>query len=1184
MWTARFLLCQLHKYSLYPKFLNHIRIQKYMSRIIEPPRDQLDHLPTALTPGEQEVLNLFDTQLPDEWEIYIQPHLNGLRPDFVLLHPNVGIAVFEIKDWNLNAISYWVEPDPATGQPRLKARNSDGRTFSPENPVDRIRLYKSEIHSLYCPRLEGKGGFATITAGLIFTRTARAQVKEKFDPLLDKGMHEYPQYYPLSGADDLAMHDLKTIFPEFDRGSSYFMSEDLAEDVRGWLREPAFSQEQRQPLEMDSRQHDLATTRTVTGYRRIKGPAGSGKSMVLAARAAELEAESQEVLVASFNITLMNYLRDLAARHRRDLDSRTTGDRRKRSITFLHFHSWCARVCKLSGHEKQYSELWRETDKDTVLDQRLPELVQQIYDEAEDRCNLPEYNAILVDEGQDYRPLWWDTLRRAVKPDGERMLVADKTQNIYGTARAWTEQAMGNAGFRGPWVELHNSYRLAPDAIPLLQKFADTFLSTEEVDIPQVPQDELPRLYPVTLRWVQASPDAALQTCVQEMQHQMQHLHSDTALADIIFLSGKEIGRRLVTAFEGRGIDILHTFAEDDAEGQRQKLAFFQGSAQVKATTLHSYKGWEARHLIVYVGSIKRPEDPALLYTALTRLKRHEKGSTLTVVSSAPELRAFGQSWPDFRDAGGDEGHAPLSPMPGPSPSEPAENAGEGSRDLSPNNVDIMDENGVQLGPEQDEEPVSSLSEKEENPVPQEAGAEDRPEAQTEPDASEAAAAGDARAIIALKANTIVQGTVLEKSNRRLVLDIGTRCVIKGTEIRRLGRSFGRIEVGQSIEVFVFPADDSGEPKVSILRAWEDRDWQRAESLRKSGEIVSSRVTHCNQHGIRVAMGILRGFVPSYHLGPEKRKLWNREKEAGEHFRSLQGQILQLQVIKVDSLHNRLLLSEKKVADERRNAILAELEEGDIREGVVSHLAAFGAFVDIGGIDGLLHIAQLSWSAVSSPSEVLQAGQKITVKVISIDRERRQVGLSLKQLQTPPWVTLAEHCQEGDLVEVEVTNLTPAGAFVQLVDKPVGGLLHLSELSWTKINHPSEVLQVGQRIKVKVILTRKHKRMGLSLRWLQPHPWDTLAERCREGDLVEVVITNLVDFGAFAQLLGDEAIEGLIHISEMSHEPIERPDQVVAVGERHEVRIIRVDTRNRRLGFSIKQAGLDWAIAPEEDM
>lgn len=631
---------------------------EFMARIIDPPLEHFELLPTPLTKGERAVIDLFNEKLEPDWEIYVQPHLNGIRPDVVLLNPSVGVAVFEIKDWDMDAMHYFAQPD---GSERhvLMAREKNGRVFSLEskNPVNKIRHYRDELIKLYCPRLDTNAGGAAITAGLVFPCARRSEVERVMGIFrsTDTGMCDYPNYYPLAAMEDIEAGNLLAVFPEANRRSSKVMSHALAEDLRGWLKEPYFSQEQRNPLVLDERQRYLAENRTDTGFRRIMGPAGSGKSVVLAVRAATLADQGKRVLVVTFNITLLNYLRDLAVRH--------VATRRvvRRQIDFLNFHRWCKRVCDGSGHTQQYKRLWASASKgselqqEPVLNEGLAALVQELYHADAGKGEMPRYDAILVDEGQDFRPSWWNALKLALEPGGEMVLVADKTQNIYGTAAAWTDETMANAGFRGSWSELKISYRLPPKISKHIREFAEKHLTSEEVNIPEVEfaenQLEFEDLYPAKLRWVQVSNSMrGLEECFSELQKMMTQLESDTAIPDITILSGYEMGSQLTQLLSDKGVNVLHTFDPDTRKSTSQKRAFFQGVSKVKATTLQSFKGWEARHLLLYFDRINKKEDLALIYTALTRIQRHENGSSLTVVSSCPELIAYGKRWPDFTE------------------------------------------------------------------------------------------------------------------------------------------------------------------------------------------------------------------------------------------------------------------------------------------------------------------------------------------------------------------------------------------------------------------------------------------------------------------------------------------------------------------------------------------------------
>lgn len=623
-----------------------------MGRIVSPPIDQLDKLRQPLTKGERLVFDFFHAHLAEEWEIYIQPHLNGLRPDFVLLNPNAGIAVFEVKDWDLAAMDYWVEGRPGKS-PILLARK-DGKRFSlqSQNPIEKIYRYKQELHELYCPRLEKNAGFAVITAGIIFPYAKDDKVNSLFSSCLNhRGMTQYPQYNPVSGADSIQEGNVRKVFPESFRRSSVYMNSEMAKDLRNWLVEPDFSASQRLPLELDRNQRSYVTSRTESGYRRIKGPAGSGKSLILAARAAQLLSEGKEVLVVTFNITLLHYLMDMAVRW-----SSSTGKTRK-DITWLNFHYWCKRTCQESDHEEEYKELWRNHREDDaeenrhILSTQLPGLVSAII-EDDSQGLIPRYDAILVDEGQDFLPNWWNVLRMVCRPGGEMLLVADATQDIYGTARSWTDEAMTGAGFPGgKWAELKISYRLPPMALKYAREFAEQFLPNDTTDLPESAQGELD-MYPCKLKWVHTNQEIALEVCKEEVFSMAPD--ADPALLsipDITFLTGSQkFGRDVVGKIGSHGVRAVHTFGDDSRDSRRRKMGFYMGDSRIKATTLHSFKGWESRALVIFIGQSVDKKSLALIYTGLTRLKRHTEGSFLTVVSCAIELQDYGKTWPQYAE------------------------------------------------------------------------------------------------------------------------------------------------------------------------------------------------------------------------------------------------------------------------------------------------------------------------------------------------------------------------------------------------------------------------------------------------------------------------------------------------------------------------------------------------------
>lgn len=628
-------------------------VHETSDRVISPQLQELDKLRTPLTRGERKVLEFFLTQLEERWEIYIQPFLNGLRPDFVLLHPHVGVAVFEVKDWLLARYpSKW--ESGADGRPVWWRKNPQGKWYKQVDPVAKARLYSTEVLELFCPRLGQQFKYTNyapvVTTGVIFACEQRIHVNKVLAPTLEyhgiNGIGE--RYVPVIGSDDLESGDLGRVFPEATRHYSKYMKESLAEDLRHWLIEPDHSRTQREPLVLDKRQMKLATTRTPSGFRRIKGAAGSGKSQVLAARAARLAKEGKRVLVVSFNITLVNYLGDLAARAL--LPERQSY---RNKIEWNNFHRWCRVTCIRLGYGDRYAALFRGGDNENVLNESMAKLVREIFS-ADGGGYPPEYDAILVDEGQDFRLSWWEALVSACKPEGEKFLVADATQDIYDTASAWTEERMKGAGFSGDWVRLEACYRLPLDYIRYIQKFAEMFLSSAERQIPIPPQGEL-ELAPVYMKWIQVCDDSDVELCVKAIMEMPLFGKDETAsYSDVVFITERNsLGFEVIKKIGNKGIKVAHTFDEDGHEARKQKRAFFMGRERVKATTIHSFKGWEAKLLVLHVDYAKTETQLAAVYAGLTRLKKQEiGGSYITVVCSDQGLSDYGKTWAEYQVIG----------------------------------------------------------------------------------------------------------------------------------------------------------------------------------------------------------------------------------------------------------------------------------------------------------------------------------------------------------------------------------------------------------------------------------------------------------------------------------------------------------------------------------------------------
>jgi hypothetical protein len=659
-----------------------------MTRKVSPPRDQLRQLRQPLTEGEREVFDYFDQLLRPEWEIYVQPHLNGLRPDFVLLHPLVGIVVVEVKDWNLDAMGYQVVKED-DGAPRLYGIR-DGKRFSldAENPFNKIALYREEILNLYCPSFQNdpQNSLRVVAGLVIFTRANRSKVEQAFDKCIRYyGLDQHPDGTPnpkrnnccIGGCDDMANRNWDSLRQLIEFASvrdRWGMSEEIAADLRHWLEEPEFSAEQRRDLPLDAKQKDLATTRTASGYRRIKGPAGSGKSQVLAARASQviLGNPDARVLVISFNITLLNYLQDLAVRwpHPGLSNVRCQAD-------WLNFHAWCKRLCLTVGARDQYSRLWKghldgkdeNADVDEqVYDREISNLVAGVIDQGGPaiRC----FDAILVDEGQDLRPEWWACLRKVLKDGGEMLLVADASQDIYGRNDLWTEKAMEGCGFAGDWVRLTGSHRIPAPLAPLVGDFARRYVDSTKADPPSEQTDFLDALEGTcTLRWREVSAGCVAEAGFAEALRVAGFENPEPVpFPDVtIVVSSRRMGRRIVSLLEAKKIRSIHTFdtqsdKPDSRVERRKKLAFYKGDARVKVTTIHSFKGLETRALVICHSHEDRGKAWAeLLYTAMTRLKRSDRGSHLTVVTDDLTLADHGRLWPDFAE---DRGPFPSLTIP----------------------------------------------------------------------------------------------------------------------------------------------------------------------------------------------------------------------------------------------------------------------------------------------------------------------------------------------------------------------------------------------------------------------------------------------------------------------------------------------------------------------------------------
>ncbi|MCA9870613.1 MAG: S1 RNA-binding domain-containing protein [Anaerolineae bacterium] len=339
-----------------------------------------------------------------------------------------------------------------------------------------------------------------------------------------------------------------------------------------------------------------------------------------------------------------------------------------------------------------------------------------------------------------------------------------------------------------------------------------------------------------------------------------------------------------------------------------------------------------------------------------------------------------------------------------------------------------------------------------------------------------------------LKSGETRDGIIVSISTSEILVDVGAKSegFILQREMERHGREYVEsYEIGDSVVVYVVrPEDRDGNVVLSLARAQQERDWREAERLLEESEIFESQVIGHNRGGVICRVGKVRGFVPASQLVSKPEVAPDTDEES--RWAGLVGENLWLKVVEMDRKRNRLILSERLAARERRRdrkrELLNELKKGDVREGRISSLAKFGAFVDLGGADGLIHLSELSWSRVNHPSEVVSPGQTVEVYVLNVDRERKRIGLSLRRLHPEPWSVVHEKYAVGQIVDGVITKLANFGAFAR-VDGTLEGLIHISELANYRVSHPREVVKEGEELKLRIVrIDPARKRMGLSLK------------------------------------------------------------------------------------------------------
>jgi small subunit ribosomal protein S1 len=413
----------------------------------------------------------------------------------------------------------------------------------------------------------------------------------------------------------------------------------------------------------------------------------------------------------------------------------------------------------------------------------------------------------------------------------------------------------------------------------------------------------------------------------------------------------------------------------------------------------------------------------------------------------------------------------------------------------------------------------------------------------------------------------IVRGRVLKVTPSDIVVDIGYKSegLLPASEVTGYDGQV-RVARGDEIEVFIERLEDSsGYVALSREKAARMRVWDDIEAAYKADQAISGRVTDRVKGGLQVDVGGVKAFLPGSLIDTKPVK----------NLDALRGHEMKFKIVSFDKKRSNVVLSRRAIVEvEQQHAkadTFARLKEGELTHGVVKNITDYGVFVDLGGVDGLLHITDISWGRVTHPSEFFNVGDEIEVIVLKFDPAAERVSLGYKQKSQDPWSDVSDRYPLGSRVKGKVVSLTDYGAFLEL-EEGVEGLIHVSEMSWTKkIRHPAKVMNIGDEIEAVVSdVNIPNRRISLSLKALEQNPWDTIAERYPVGTVIEGRVRNLTDFGAFVEV--EEGIDGLIHISDMSwHRRLKHPSEVLKKGDTVKARVINVDGDNQRLSLSIRE-------------
>ena len=421
---------------------------------------------------------------------------------------------------------------------------------------------------------------------------------------------------------------------------------------------------------------------------------------------------------------------------------------------------------------------------------------------------------------------------------------------------------------------------------------------------------------------------------------------------------------------------------------------------------------------------------------------------------------------------------------------------------------------------------------------------------------------------------SVMDGTIVGFAGDDVVIDVNLKS--EGMVPKDEWENAASLKIGDRVQVLFEGIGEDGQIQLSKRKADRQINWQRLVDNTKEGDVVEGRVLKKIKGGLLVDIGV-PVFLPASQVDVR------RPGDIGEYI----GRSIRASVLKIDTERKNIVISRRKLIEEERETakkrLLETLKEGELVTGEVKNIADFGAFIDLGGIDGLLHITDMSWGRVNHPSELLKIGQKVEVKVLNIDREKEKIALGLKQKEASPWEEIEQKYPVGSRVRGAVVNIMSYGAFVRLEDG-IEGLVHISEMSWTRrINHPSEVVQPNQEVDVVILEIDKNKQeISLGMKQTEVNPWELVSEKYPPGTVIEGSVRNLANYGAFVEI--EPGIDGLLHVSDISWtKKVTHPNEIFKKGDMVKCVVLDVDREKQRIGLGIKQLTEDpWIHAIPE--